>query len=238
LAQQWSPALARIGVEPTESDSDDTRLLRTSLLNFLLETAESHELRADFKSKGMAFIGYGSDNKIHEDAVRPDIRRLAMSVAVNDLGAPYFEALTEALDSTSDGTVRNAIIGALGSADDKALAEEARDMVTGLSLRVNERVAILGRQLMRSPERAAEVFDWFKGKYSLIKGMLPESIQDNVPMIGMFFCSEPKRQEVQTYFTPLMPEMPGAQRALDNTLESIHLCSTFVDAQPALQLPK
>jgi alanyl aminopeptidase len=183
---------------------------------------------------GEAYLGYQRDGQLHPDAVPADLTEQSLIVASQELDAPFFEALDAQLQKSDDGTVRDYLITAMASADDPALAAKARDMMTSLDLRTNERMAIAYQQ-MYSPESADALFQWFKGKYTMLRPLFPEGVQKRMPMLASRYCSPEKAQEVRDYFQPLMAELPGGERSLNNTLETIALCHAFVAAQPAIQ---
>ncbi len=229
----YTPRFTALGLQPKAGESDDDVLLRNTLLDFLVDTARDESLRAPLRDMGKAYVGFGGDEKLHQDAVHPELAGTALVVASQDIGEPFFRALEKQLDNTDDGTVRNYLITALARSTDPKLAEEARGMVTGLGLRTNERIGILYNQ-MQDVGNAEALYEWFKGKYSLLRPLLPEGVQKRAPMIGMRFCSEAQAKSVSEFFAPKMAELPGAQQSLDNTLEQINLCAALVKAQPAV----
>lgn len=230
----YQPRLAAIGLTPKADDNAEVRLQRTALVGFLSDVARHPELRSALRDWGKAYVGFAGDNSLHPEAVPADLVRPALVVAQQELGAPFFEALSAQLEKSEDGTVRGYLIGAMASADDPALAAEARERITSLDLRTNERMQIAYTQ-MDNPATADALFQWFKGKYKVLRPLLPEGVQKRMPMLGMRYCTPEKAAEVQAYFQPLMAELPGGERSLNNTLETITLCHAFVTAQPAIQ---
>jgi len=234
FAHLYQPKLDSVGLIQQPGESADTRLLRTRLVDFLADTARSEAVRAPLRDWGKAYIGFEQDNALHADAVPADMVEQALIVASQDLDAPFFKALNNQLEQSEDGTVRDYLITAMARSDDPALSGEARDMITSMSLRTNERMTIAYNQ-MNDLENADAMFQWFKGKYSLLRPLLPPGVQKRMPMLASRYCSPEKAQEVQNYFGPLMADLPGGERSLNNTLEGIALCHAFVRAQPAIQ---
>ena len=69
IAQSKSPVihgfwLEALGLEAKAGESDDTRLLRSSLIGFLSRTGDSPELRAELQAKGYQFASTGDTEVI------------------------------------------------------------------------------------------------------------------------------------------------------------------------------
>lgn len=232
----YQPRLDAIGLLPRPNENADTRLLRTSLVPFLTQTARSESLRATLSDWGSAYIGFKTDGERHIDAAPADLRGEALIVASQQLGAPFYQAMLEQLLRSQDGRFRQELLVAMAMTDDADLSNQVRDLILDPRLRTNERFVIAYAQ-MNDPIKAEQLFAWFKEKYSLLRPMVPEGMQKRIPGFASRFCSAPAIEEVHNYFNPLMADLPGGQRSLDNALESISLCQALVAAQPPLQLP-
>ncbi len=234
-ASLYQPLLTQLGFNGKDDEAVEQRLLRSSVINFMAFKAQDPAVRKQLAEWGNAYLGYGSDGQLHPDAVPADMIASAVEVAVNDGGEPVFRAAEKLLDETDDGTVRDHLIEAMSATHDAKLSAEMRGRVLGTGLRTNERMTVLISQLTGDLDQVDAAFQWFKGKYTFIRPLMPEGVQNQMPMIGIRFCSDEKYQEMQDYFLPKMEDQPGAQRALDNTLEKIELCTALVKAQPAIQ---
>ncbi|NQD35703.1 M1 family peptidase [Permianibacter sp. IMCC34836] len=230
----YQPKLDAIGLTPVPGESADIRLQRNALIDFLSNVAHSERVRTPLRDWGKAYIGFDTDHALHPDALPTDLIPQALIVASQDFDAPFFEALMAQLDHTDDGVVRDYLIAALANADDPTLAANARDLVTGIGLRTNERMTIVYNQ-MSNAEQVDGLFQWFKSKYRVLRPLMPDGVQQQMPMLADRYCTPEQAQDVHDYFQPLMEDLPGGDRALDNTLEKIALCHAFVQAQPAIQ---
>lgn len=233
FAALYQPRLDAIGITPKAGDSADIRLLRNALVDFLSDSAHSAPVRAQLVDWGKAYIGFESDHALHPDALPADLIGQALAVAAQELGNDYFDALQTHFNQTSDGTVRDYLISAMASADEPERVAQMRSLMTDKALRTNERMTIAFGQ-MDTLERADAFFQWFKGNYRPLLPLLPESMRKRLPMLASRYCSAEQAEVVRGFFQPLAAEIPGSERSLNNTLESIGLCSALVKAQPAI----
>lgn len=234
-AALYQPRLDAIGIVPKPDDSADIRLLRNALVDFLSDTARSEPVRAQLRDWGKAYIGFETDHALHADAVPADLIAQSLVVAAQDLGEPYFKALQTQFNQSTDGTVRGWLISAMASADELALVAQMRTLMTGKTLRTNERLTIAFSQ-MDTLERADAQFQWLKGNYHSLLPLLPEGMRKRLPMLASRYCSAPQADAIRSFFQPMTAEIPGVERSLNNTLESVGLCSALVKVQPAINL--
>ncbi len=234
-ASLYQPQLLKLGIEGNGDETVEQRLLRNDVINFMAFEARDKAVRQQLAQWGNAYMGLGGDEQLHADAVPSDMIENALKVAVEEGGETAFRAAEKLLDSSDDGTVRDNLIAAMAATSNEKLADEMRGKVLGTGLRTNERMGVLFVQLSGELAQADAVFQWLKGKYRFIRPLMPEGVQNKMPMIGMRYCSDEKFKEINDYFTPLMEDLPGGQRALDNTLERIELCAALVKSQPAIQ---
>jgi alanyl aminopeptidase len=82
VAAIYRPRLEQLGLTPKEGESDDDRLLRSSLIGFFAGTLEDPAVRERMEQAGRAVLGLGGDGALHPDAVSQDLRGIALAVAV------------------------------------------------------------------------------------------------------------------------------------------------------------
>ena len=179
---------------------------------------------------GSKLIGYQSDNQLNIDAVEPELMAPAVASAVKVYGKPFAQAVISQLDNTDDGTIRQRLLVAVGRSKDPQVSEMVLDLMTSLSLRVNERLTLIGSH-MSQKENQQNIYLWFKEKYGLISMVIPKKYLAMAPIIGAGFCSTEMRNDVETFFKAKLKDNPDSKRHLSTTLEKIEMCIALKESQ-------
>jgi len=236
----YHPTLEELGLEantPMDKENpDQTAKLRLRLLRLFALNLNDNELRETLSERGQNYIGYGSDNKIHSDAINGDLASLAMGIALQQNGAEYFKQLKTQLDATSDGTIRQRILSAISMVRDEKLAEQALSMVSSLDTRLNEKGLIIFGQ-MQEPLARQRTYQWVKNKYALLSLVLPENYLAYVPRIGQPFCDQATYQDLKNFFEPKMAKLVGGKRNLADALEHIETCAALKNSIKTVEIP-
>lgn len=236
----YSPLIAELGLEAnTDLDKNDAALaanLRSSLLNLFALKLKDPQTRELLKQRGINYVGFNGDNKINKEAINNDLAQLAMSVAVQDLGRPYFDALMQHLENSDEGSLRGKLLGAMSKTTEPELSDEVLGMVISMDTRLNEKpVMIFGQMAMA--ETRDNAYQWFKDKYSIISMFLPPKYMSYAPRIGSGFCDKQHYQDLHDFFIDEIDSIPGAKRHFDTTLELIEVCSAIKASIPELAIP-
>jgi len=116
-------------------------------------------------------------------------------------------------------------------------------MATPLNIRSNlaHRAVIVctGRQalglvfgFMRNPETKDQTWDWLKTNFDeFVEARIADVRRPGLPRLGSGFCQQDKAGEVEAFFSTKAPLMPGYERALAQSLESINLCASLRTAK-------
>jgi len=234
FAGLYEGRFAALGLDnDTEADRKDpigTALLRSRIVGFLALRARLPELRAVLAEKGAAYIGFKRDGKIHPEAINPDLVTDALAVAVQERGAPFFDALVAVIDGSKDAILRERVISAIASVRDPELAARARDLMLSPELRDNEAVNILYQQAGDRENRAA-LWQWARDNFERIVDRIPNWSRGRLASIANGFCSLERRAEVVEFFTPRIAALEGGKRVLAQTLERIDQCIALKEAQ-------
>lgn len=236
----YSPIISELGLDlDSKLDKKDPALaakLRSSLLNLFALKLKDKQTRDLLKQRGIAYIGFNTDNKIHKDAINQDLARIAMSVAVQELGRPYFDALSSHLEQSEDGSLRSRLLGAMSATTDSELSEEVLGLVVSMDTRMNEKgIMIFGQMAM--PETRAQAYQWFKNKYSILSMVVPAGYMAFAPRIGSAFCDQEHYQDIKDFFADEVEDVAGMKRHYNATLEVIEVCQTVKQSIPSLKVP-
>ncbi len=234
LSSLYQPKLDEIGLYANTSfDTEnpvETKLLRKTLINLVALTLEQPELLNELALMGTKLIGYQTDGQLNIDAVEPELMAPALASAVTVYGKPFAEAVIAQLVNTDDGTIRQRLLVAVGRSKDPQVSEMVLDLMTSLSLRVNERLTLLGSH-MSQKENQQNVYHWLKEKYGLVSMVIPKKYLAMAPIIGAGFCSSEMRDDVETFFNAKLNDNPDSERYLSTTLEKIEMCIALKESQ-------
>ena len=234
LSKLYQPKLDSLGLHPTsdldKSNPIEAKMLRKQMINLLALTLKQPDALNKLAAMGVQLMGYQTDNKLHTDSIEPELILPALSSAVEVHGKEFADAMLAQLDNTNDGTLRQQILTAVGRSTNPEIGEMVLDMLTSLSLRVNERITLLVSQMSVKQNRG-RVYQWFKENFSLVSMIIPKKYMGMTPLIGAGFCSEEMHQDVKTFFTEELEEIEGADRHLSTTLEKISMCVTLAKAK-------
>jgi len=120
------PTLAELGFGPSRPDEDWRAGERRAIaLEQLALVGEDPATRGELALRARAYLGLGADERIHPEAIAPNLVALALEVAVREHGAAVFDALVGRLASERNPLERSRYLGAIAAAVDPALASRA-----------------------------------------------------------------------------------------------------------------
>ena len=235
-AEIYRPRLTALGLSPKDGESDDDRLLRSSLVNFFALSLKDPQVRAEMGKQGRTVLGLGGDGQLHADAVPKDLRAVALDVAVQEGGKDAFDAAEKHFRASQDPTIRSQMLSAMGSTEDAALTERARALVfeKGL-LRRNEIFPIVGGQTGAEKTRPA-LRQWVDSHFSELEARLAPAGAALVGLYSAGMCSESEAADVESRFADRMKSIEGGPLELKQTAEAIRLCSAQKSARKGMPL--
>lgn len=225
IAAIYRPRLQQLGETVRAGESDDARLLRTSLLSFFAEVLEDAAVRGNLDQLGRKVLGMDGGGKLRADAVPEDLRGLALSVAVEQGGKAAFDLAEKHLRATQDAQLRGQLLSGMGSARTPELAQRARALVLvdGL-LRRNEIFRLLGPQTAHRALRP-QLRAWLESNFEYLEAKLAPSAAQIVGFYAAGMCSAAEAAELQSRFAERMKNIEGGPLELKQLAESIGLCA-------------
>jgi alanyl aminopeptidase len=227
----YAEAFARLGFDSKAEERDEERLFRRDLLAFLARTARDPVVRGELGRRGADYLGLGKDGRLHREAVAPDLVGLALGVAVEEGGAPVFEALLAHLQQSDDAALRRRFLGALGRVTAPDLGERARALALSPVLRVSEIRALLGALARRKASRPV-LWAWLEKNYEPLVARLPDGAGAHLPwFMASRACTEAEALEIERFFAPRIEKLSGGPRNLRGALEAVRECAALAAVQ-------
>ena len=207
-------------------DTIEGNLLTPTLAARLVSYGNDTALKAEFAKKGRAYIG---GNK---DAVAPNLLSRALRAAMEDGNMAMASQLLE-LAKNGSSFEKGAAIGALAQTKD----DEIFGMLLDTAL-VDEET-LTGRQatslisaLLGSDEFGDQTWEWVKSNFTqFVTSRVPDVRKGGMPGFASNFCTIKRRDEAKAFFEKNAKVIPGYERSLAQTLESIELCAALKTAK-------
>jgi alanyl aminopeptidase len=224
--QRWySPQFERLRALPSRDPGQ--QLFHTELFSILAMDARDALLRAELVELAKAYTGMGSDEKIDTNAINPNLRLLALTVAAQDLDIQFQELLWRHFKNTDNAQLRQHLLLAMSSGSNPAFATQMRERIQSPELKDNE-IYYIYRGQSADPDNLDALWDWSKNNLQTVLDRIPAWRQGQLPALFDDFCSREKAQEVQSVFEEVIDTLEAGPRYLANSLESIELCAAFV----------
>jgi cytosol alanyl aminopeptidase len=225
VANIYRPRLQQLGINLRTAESDDDRLLRTSLLSLFADILEDRAIRAEMNQRGRTVLGLDADGKLAADAVPKELRSIALRVAVEEGGKLAFDAAEKHFRASQDAQLRSQLLSALGSSRSADLAERARALIFAKGLlRRNEIIAVLGPQTAEPKLRPA-LRQWLDSNFVQLEAKLSPAGANLVNLYTGGMCSAEDAVAVETKFAERMKNIEGGPLELKQAAEGIRLCA-------------
>ena len=233
-AQRWQAAFGEraraLGWAPRPGDSDDDRLLRTTLLPRLANLGQDALLRSQALQLTRAWLA--DRQAVGADLRGPVLATAALATGVGDdepadAGPALFDALLAALRASDNRNEREDLLAALGHFRQPALAERARNLLLdpGIDLRESLRPLLFAQARQPVPRAGALAFV-ARHHADLVKRLG----RDEPAWLPSYFnngCGAEEGRQIEAAFSQPAPRYLGGQAALARTLEAVRLCSAW-----------
>ena len=219
------PRFARLA----SSEELSSELLQQRMQRFLIVMAKDQAMRKPLAIQAAARIGLNGDPD--PSAVPVNELETVLSIGVQDLGEPFFDLLLAQTISSEDPSFRQAATGALARVEEPALVKKLQNAVLTGSVKGTEAVGIIFRQMVRVATTEL-TYAWIKENDEAVINMVPETFRSGtVPAFGGAFCSKQRADDWQAFIQSHADKLPGYERSLAQTVESIQLCAAIKQAK-------
>jgi aminopeptidase N len=220
VRQQFAPLAKEVGWSGSPSDSDEQKALRASLLGILGSAGDPDAIAAAQKIT----LAYIKDSSAAEGTIIGP----ALAVAAENGDTALYEQFTQAMGSARSTEDYYHFLFALTSFRQPELAKRTLALVDQGKVRQQDYVRIFPALLAESPAREI-AWEYLKAHWdALAEKVTSFGGSGAVSALGGF-CSMEKREEIKQFFAA--HRAPGAERALQQSLERITTCVEFKQLQ-------
>jgi len=205
-------------------------LLAPALANLLVRLGQDQDITNQMVKGGSEYLGL--DGGANKSAVAPNMLGLALRETMRERDEEAYQPLLE-LAAKGSSLEKGSAAGALSSTQsDTVYKKLLTDVVLAEDSPLTGRQAgtVLGG-LLRSEKYGEQTWDWFKTNIEAYAQKVPDVRKGGLPGAGGNFCSLDRRDEVRDFVEANADLMPGYERSLLQTLESIELCAALKDAK-------
>jgi len=219
------PRFSRVA-EPRDVGAE---VLQQRMQRFLIVIAKDQEMRQPLALKAAARIGLNGNPD--PSAVPVNELETVLSIGVQDLGEAFFDLLLETAKNSEDPSFRQSATGALARIEEPALVRKLQSALIAGDFKGTEAVSIMFRQMVRVATTEL-TYAWILQNDEAVIKMIPETFRTStVPALGGAFCSTQRADDWQAFITSHADKLPGYERSLAQTIESIQLCAAIKEAK-------
>jgi aminopeptidase N/puromycin-sensitive aminopeptidase len=220
VQQQFAPLEKEVGWASSANDDDEQKALRASLLGILGSAGDPEAVTAAQKIT-QAYIK-------DPGAVEGTIIAPALAVAAENGDAALYEQFMQAMASARNTEDYYHFLFALTSFRQPELAQRTLALTDQGKIRQQDYVRIFPALLAESPAREI-AWDYLKAHWDVLAEKVTTFGGGGAVSALGGFCSIEKRDEIKQFFAA--HRAPGAERALQQSLERIATCVQFKQLQ-------
>jgi alanyl aminopeptidase len=216
----------RLGFLHRQSDDDDTRFLRKSVVSLVAK----HDPVLQKQAKQLA-LGFLED----KTSLPADMREVVFSAAARGGDVALYETFLDAAKKESDREHRELLIDAVADFLQPELVQRNLDLFMTDTFDFREAMGLLYAPL-REPALRPLVWNFVKTNYAALVAKLPKYWGKGIIHVAEPFCDDEHRADAEAFFKDKVEAIPGGPRALAQTVEDMKLCSAYRAAQtPSLR---
>ena len=223
VSKTYGARARALGFASKPGDSEETRLLRASLVPFVATDGDEPALSAEARRLALAWLKDRS-------AVEAEMVGGVLESAARHGDRALFDAYRTGVKAAKERRDRVRLFRGLGAFGDPALAKDAMAFALSGEFDSREADAILYAALGFPVGREA-AWQFMKANYDAIVARMPREATGFMPYFAEGFCDAPHRQEVAEFFAGRAEKLPGGSRNLAQVLEGMELCIALRGAQ-------
>ena len=210
------------------TDTIEGDLLAPTLAGRLIAYGNDASLRAEFAQNGALYLGL--DGPANKDALASNMLSRSLREVMKTRPS---EAYPKLMDMVKSGSAfeKGAALGALASTNDVEIAAKLREIaLSDLDAMTGRQATSLLSMLMGSSVHGEESWAWFKTNFDdFVTTRVADVRKPGMPRLAGGYCSEEQAVKAENFFESKAELIPGYERNLAQTLESIRLCAALKD---------
>lgn len=228
LANLYLPKLNQLGYVSKTGESAEDSLSRSELVKFLALDIQVPEVRTQLLKQSDVLF---AQKQLNFAQVTPELLPTILAIRVQEKGQPAFDRLSGELQRVTQPTQRLAILTALGSANQEATRQQARQLILNPRVKVGE-VRTVVNSINNYGDEQGGLWSWFKVNHDAVFDRLGKSSAGRFPaMFSGAACTQQQAAQLNDFFAPRTKELVGVERGLKQTKERIQLCESLVAKQ-------
>ena len=230
VAKVYAPLFAKLGLKPGAKDDDAIVEKRVQVASVMSRFAEDPKAGAALAKLGRAYLGLDGDNKLHTEAVPPELAGLAVYEAVA-ADPKLVQPTLERMFATTDEQSRGALLSVLGVHDASA-TQAILKMSLDPRTRANE---VLDPLFYQASDYRTQPAAWtyVTTHFDAIFSRLGDEFRGYIPYTSGNPCTLEGAKAIEDFYAPKIAADQGLKRSAAQLLESIRLCAARADAQRA-----
>jgi hypothetical protein len=219
----FGPRLAGLDDEATLTAPERARL-KKSLTKLLALVIRDPGTRTLLRLQAYAYLGYGDNPGVAP--LDPDLREVAITVAVQDSDTDFVRFLINDISASQDALRRGAGVRALAYATNPAAQSLGREfaLTGGGGMRRNEFQAWAGELVNR--DSGAANWAWLQANIDAYMTIGSERAQRDAPLyFARGLCTADDAAALRLLFTELDGAYALSARKLDQGVETVELCA-------------
>ena len=213
-----------------DADTVEADLLAPTLASRLTYYGGNKDLAKQFATKGAAYLGL--DGEADKKALPSRVRGLGLAQVFEQRSEESLPVLMDLMKNGSPAE-KGSALSAIGSTEDASIATKL------LAQALSDKDAFTNRQasgvvarLMGNEGTKEQTWNWFKNNFDeFVESRVLDVRKGGVPGYARGFCSKERASEVESFFESKAELIPGYERSLAQTLESINLCAALKQAK-------
>ncbi len=203
----------KIGFAAVKGESDDVRMLRSSMISWVAHTGEDPQLIATAKQLANKWL---KDRK----AIDPDMVGTVLGIAARFGDRALFDKLHAQAKVEQERKERGQLLGAMGGFRDPAIVKAAMAIALTDEFASHESIGLVWAALDEDNGDLAYAF--IKQHHDALIAKLPRDY--SFARVAGAFCDETHKADAEAFFKDKIAKSAGGPRSFAQTLERVDLC--------------
>jgi aminopeptidase N/puromycin-sensitive aminopeptidase len=213
ICSTFAPQLARLG-DPSESDSDETRELRSHLFNFIGYFGNDHDVIVNARLTAQKYL-------LHPESVDPTTGQTAAAIAARYGDAILFAQLQNVYETSKNPELQEGALRLLAEFKDPVLVQRSLDYAVSDKVR-NQDTAIQFAISLQIDEDRDQAWKYIQDNWDKVQKQLTTEMGADLVSATGNFCTADARDDVKHFFAS--HKVLSSDMSLLHAIEHINGC--------------